>query len=105
MLMDLTYTSDQAGNSTAISDPTTLGGTTAAETQCLSYDGNRRLKSAWTPSSQKCSDAPSASSLSGPAPYWTDYQYSQGGQRTAEIQHRATADTTKTYCYKEGRPH
>lgn len=105
MLMDLNYTFDQAGNITAISDPTTLGATSSAETQCFRYDGNRRLRSAWTPTSQQCSDAPSAGSLSGPAPYWTDYTYNQGGQRTTETQHTTSGSTTTTYCYKEGRPH
>ncbi|WP_262386963.1 RHS repeat-associated core domain-containing protein [Streptomyces sp. TRM49041] len=105
MLMDLNYTFDDAGNVTAISDPTTLGGAGAAETQCFRYDGSRRLADAWTPSSQNCADPRDASALSGPAPYWTDYAYNAAGQRTAETQHKATGDTTTTYCYKEGRPH
>ncbi|GGP57366.1 hypothetical protein GCM10010287_65100 [Streptomyces variabilis] len=105
MLMDLNYTFDDAGNVTAISDPTTLGGSSAAETQCFRYDGSRRLTSAWTPSSQNCADTRSATSLSGPAPYWTDFAYNAAGQRTAETQHKAAGDTTTTYCYKEGRPH
>jgi len=105
MLMDLNYTFDQAGNVTAIADPTTLGGTSTAETQCFGYDGNRRLVQAWTPASQQCSDTPSASSLSGPAPYWTDYKYNNAGQRATEIQHATAGDTTTTYCYEEGRPH
>ncbi|MGW2280380.1 RHS repeat-associated core domain-containing protein [Streptomyces sp. NPDC001770] len=105
MLSDLNYTFDDAGNVTAIADPTTLGGTSAAETQCFTYDGQRRLKEAWTPASQKCADAPDAGSLSGPAPYWTGYTYDEAGQRTSETQHTAKGDTRTTYCYEEGRPH
>ncbi|MES5819515.1 RHS repeat-associated core domain-containing protein [Streptomyces sp. RG80] len=105
MLMDLNYTFDQAGNITAVADPATLGGTSTAETQCYGYDGNQRLVRAWTPSSQKCDDTPTATSLSGPAPYWTDYTYNSAGQRVTEVQHAASGDITTTYCYKEGRPH
>ncbi len=99
MLQELNYTYDQAGNVTAISDPATLGGTGSAETQCFAYDGYRRLVEAWTPTSQKCSDAPSASSLSGPAPYWSSYSYNDAGQRTSETVHGSTGDTKTTYCY------
>ncbi|MFG3234928.1 polymorphic toxin-type HINT domain-containing protein [Streptomyces antibioticus] len=99
MLQELNYTYDQAGNVTAISDPATLGGTGSAETQCFAYDGHRRLVEAWTPASQKCSDAQSASSLSGPAPYWSSYSYNDAGQRTSETVHSSTGDTKTTYCY------
>ncbi|MFJ9019058.1 polymorphic toxin-type HINT domain-containing protein [Streptomyces sp. NPDC102259] len=99
MLQDLNYAYDQAGNVTAISDPTLLGGTGSAETQCFTYDGHQRLAEAWTPASQKCSDAQSASSLSGPAPYWTSYSYNSAGQRTGETVHKTTGDTKTTYCY------
>ncbi|MFG2512764.1 RHS repeat-associated core domain-containing protein [Streptomyces sp. NPDC048584] len=106
MLQDLNYSYDQAGNVTSISDPTTLGGASSAEAQCFSYDGHRRLIEAWTPDSQKCSDARSASSLSGPAPYWTSYAYNKAGQRTTETTHKTTGDATSTYCYtKAGQPH
>lgn len=99
MLQDLNYTHDQAGNVTAISDPTTLGGTSTADTQCFAYDGHQRLTQAWTPSSQKCSDARSASSLSGPAPYWSSYTYNDAGQRTSETAHKSSGTTKTTYCY------
>ncbi|MGW5003475.1 polymorphic toxin-type HINT domain-containing protein [Streptomyces hydrogenans] len=105
MLQDLNYTFDQAGNITAIADPTNLGGTTAAETQCFAYDGHRRLTEAWTPTSQKCSDPRSATSLSGPAPYWTSYTYNQAGQRATETLHKSTGDTKTTYCYTGTQPH
>ncbi|MFF5932016.1 polymorphic toxin-type HINT domain-containing protein [Streptomyces hydrogenans] len=105
MLQDLNYTFDQAGNITSIADPTNLGGTTAAETQCFAYDGHRRLTEAWTPTSQKCSDPRSATSLSGPAPYWTSYTYNQAGQRSTETVHKTTGDTKTTYCYEGTQPH
>ncbi|MEU7029227.1 RHS repeat-associated core domain-containing protein [Streptomyces sp. NPDC046275] len=107
MLQALTYTYDQAGNVTSIADPTTLGGTGKAETQCFAYDGYRRLSEAWTPASQNCADTRSASTLGGPAPYWTSYTYNQGGQRQLETQHAATGDTTTTtYCYDPAKqPH
>ncbi|TFE53863.1 RHS repeat-associated core domain-containing protein [Streptomyces sp. ICN441] len=105
MLQDLNYTFDHAGNVTSIADPTTLGGTSSAETQCFSYDGHRRLTEAWTPASQKCSDARNASSLSGPAPYWSSFAYNQAGQRTQETVHKTGGDTKTTYCYKSAQPH
>ncbi|WP_329418309.1 RHS repeat-associated core domain-containing protein [Streptomyces sp. NBC_01268] len=106
MPQDLTYTADQAGNITAIADPATLGGKGKAETQCFTYDGYRRLTEAWTPASQNCTDTKDATTLSGPAPYWTSYTYNQGGQRQTETQHAATGDTTTTYCYNAAnQPH
>ncbi|MGW7169382.1 polymorphic toxin-type HINT domain-containing protein [Streptomyces sp. NPDC054884] len=106
MLQDLNYTYDQTGNVTAISDPTLLGGASSADTQCFTYDGHQRMTEAWTPASQKCSDARSASSLSGPAPYWSSYTYNQAGQRTSETVHKGTGDTKTTYCYANtAQPH
>ncbi|MFI9004984.1 RHS repeat-associated core domain-containing protein [Streptomyces sp. NPDC053541] len=107
MPQDLTYTYDQAGNVLSIADPATLGGTGKAETQCFAYDGFRRLAEAWTPASRNCSDPRSASTLGGPAPYWTSYTYNQGGQRQLETQHAASGDTTTTtYCYNPAKqPH
>ncbi|MFV0138261.1 RHS repeat-associated core domain-containing protein [Streptomyces sp. HMX87] len=105
-LQDLKYTYDQAGNITQINDATPLGGTSSAETQCFTYDGHRRLTEAWTPASHKCTDAPSASALSGPAPYWTSYTYNTAGQRTSETQHTNSATTKTTYCYtNKDQPH
>ncbi|WP_328874291.1 RHS repeat-associated core domain-containing protein [Streptomyces sp. NBC_00287] len=112
MLQDLNYRYDQSGNVTAITDPTTLGGSSSAETQCFAYDGYQRLIEAWTPSSQDCSATRSASALSGPAPYWTSYTYNDAGQRLTETQHgvgvRAGQDTERAYTYPpagEGQPH
>jgi RHS repeat-associated protein len=106
MLQDLNYTYDETGNVTAISDPTTLGGTSSPDTQCFAYDGHQRLTEAWTPASQQCADTRNASSLSGPAPYWTSYTYNDAGQRTSETTHKTSGDTKTTYCYtKSTQPH
>ncbi|MBQ1100138.1 RHS repeat-associated core domain-containing protein [Streptomyces sp. b94] len=103
---DLAYSYDQAGNVTEIRDKTTLGGTSSADTQCFTYDAHQRLTEAWTPASQKCADAPSSSTLSGPAPYWTSYSYNTAGQRTTETQHTSTTTTKTTYCYTNtSQPH
>lgn len=105
MLQDLNYTYDDAGNVTRISDPTTLGGTSAPDTQCFTYDGHRRLVEAWTPASQSCEDDRSASDLTGPAPYWTSYTYNEAGQRATETRHTSSGDTKATYCYDSEQPH
>ncbi|MFI8948899.1 HNH/ENDO VII family nuclease [Streptomyces sp. NPDC053750] len=102
---DLTYTYDQTGNVTQIRDNTTLGGTTSADTQCFTYDAHQRLTEAWTPTTD-CTGTPSATALSGPAPYWTSYTYNTAGQRTTETQHTSTATTKTTYCYTNtNQPH
>ncbi|MBZ6135484.1 polymorphic toxin-type HINT domain-containing protein [Streptomyces olivaceus] len=95
---DLTYTYDQTGNITQIRDSTTLGGTSTADTQCFTYDAHQRLTKAWTPDSQKCTDTPSTTTLSGPAPYWTSYTYNTAGQRTTATDHTSTTPRT-SYCY------
>ncbi|MGW0086565.1 polymorphic toxin-type HINT domain-containing protein, partial [Streptomyces sp. NPDC003393] len=59
-----------------------------------------------TPTSQNCADPRSATSLAGPAPYWTSYTYNNAGQRLTETQHKSTGDTKSTYCYtKPTQPH
>ncbi|WP_338683639.1 polymorphic toxin-type HINT domain-containing protein [Streptomyces acidiscabies] len=106
MLQDLNYTYDQTGNVTKISDPTLLGGSSTADTQCFVYDGYQRLTEAWTPTSQNCTDNRSAANLSGPAPYWSSYTYNTAGQRTSETVHKSTGDAKTTYCYtKTAQPH
>ncbi|MGW4551869.1 polymorphic toxin-type HINT domain-containing protein [Streptomyces violaceorubidus] len=105
-LQELNYSYDQTGNVTSISDPTTLGGTSSPETQCFTYDAHQRLTEAWTPTTQNCTDTRNATTLSGPAPYWTSYTYNTAGQRTTETEHTSTATTKTTYCYtKTDQPH
>lgn len=103
MLQATNYTYDPAGNVTSITDPTTLGGQQAADTQCFDYDGHRRLTDAWTPASGDCTDARDTDALGGRAPYWTSYTYNDAGQRTSETDH-TTADKD-TYCYTGNQPH
>ncbi|MFG2970699.1 MULTISPECIES: restriction endonuclease fold toxin [unclassified Streptomyces] len=105
-LQDLNYTYDDAGNVTAISDPTTLGGTSAADYQCFTYDGYRRLTNAWTPSTADCTTSNrTTANLGGASPYWTSYTYTDSGLRKTETTHTTSVTTTKTYCYSATKPH
>ncbi|MCX4860063.1 RHS repeat-associated core domain-containing protein [Streptomyces canus] len=105
-LQDLNYTYDDAGNVTAITDPTTLGGTSAADNQCFTYDGYRRLTNAWTPATADCSTSKrTTANLGGASPYWTSYTYTDSGLRKTETAHTTSADTTKTYCYSTTKLH
>jgi RHS repeat-associated protein len=82
---------DEAGNVLSVSD-TSRSGTDA---QCFTYDYLRRLKEAWTQNTTTCAATPTASVLGGPAPYWTSYGYDKIGNRSTEVQHDTTGDTTK----------
>jgi RHS repeat-associated protein len=105
-LQNLNYTYDDAGNVTAITDATTLGGTSAADNQCFTYDGYRRLTNAWTPSTADCSTSKrTTADLGGASPYWTSYTYTDSGLRKTETAHTTSAATTKTYCYSTTKPH
>lgn len=108
MVQDLTYSYDDAGNVTAISDTATWQGASQADHQCFGYDGHRRLTEAWTPQTADCSVAGrSTSNLGGAAPYWFSYAYDEAGQRTSETQHGASGDTTTAYSNgtATGQPH
>jgi YD repeat-containing protein len=103
--IDLTYTYDQAGNPTSIVDRPTAK---PVDAQCFSYDGLRRLSSAWTPSNGDCAPAPSVAALGGPAPYWVDYTFDAAGNRATDVSHAAAGNTTRTYTYPAAgavRPH
>ncbi|MFR9676914.1 RHS repeat domain-containing protein [Streptomyces sp. TR02-1] len=102
-LQDLNYSYDQAGNVTSVTDPITLGGQQAADTQCFDYDGHRRLTHAWTPASGNCADARDSDALGGRAPYWSSYTYNDAGQRTGETDH--VTGGKDTYCYTGAQPH
>ncbi|MEU3249919.1 polymorphic toxin-type HINT domain-containing protein [Streptomyces sp. NPDC006997] len=94
-----TFRYDEAGNVLSVSDTSRSG----TDTQCFDYDYLRRLKEAWTQPTTACADAPSATVLGGPAPYWTSYGYDKTGNRSTEVQHDVTGDTAKdvssTYAY------
>ncbi|MFF7335575.1 RHS repeat-associated core domain-containing protein [Streptomyces sp. NPDC008150] len=105
-LQELNYGYDAAGNVTHLFDPTTLGGTGAADNQCFTYDGYRRLAEAWTPATADCSDSGrAAANLGGAAPYWTSYTYTAGGLRSTETDRTATTSTGSTYCYSTTQQH
>lgn len=105
-LQELNYTYDDAGNVTAITDPTTLGGTSAADNQCFAYDGYRRLTEAWTPKTADCSaTGRTTANLGGASPYWTSYAYQDSGLRASETTHTTGGDTKKTYCYGSSQVH
>ncbi|EFH29111.1 YD repeat protein [Streptomyces sviceus ATCC 29083] len=103
---DVDYIYDATGNVKSVADK--VNGT---DTQCFSYDGYRRLTDAWTPSSNDCATAPSATALGGPAPYWTSWTYKVGGLRDTQTEHKITANTTTAYGYPAvnangaGQPH
>ncbi|MFF7290216.1 RHS repeat-associated core domain-containing protein [Streptomyces griseorubiginosus] len=100
------YVYDATGNVKSITDK--ANGT---DTQCFAYDGYRRLTEAWTPSSNDCATARSATALGGPAPYWTSWTYKPGGLRDTQTDHKATTNTTTAYGYPAvnangaGQPH
>jgi RHS repeat-associated protein len=99
-IYDLSYTYNDAGSLTAISDNPDEN--QPAETQCFDYDHLRRLTEAWTPNSGDCATAPSdAVALSGAAPYWRSYTYDPAGNRETETIHgtTGTAGTVRTYTY------
>ncbi|SEG91398.1 RHS repeat-associated core domain-containing protein [Thermomonospora echinospora] len=79
----------------------------SADRQCFTYDYAQRLTQAWTTNQANCNTAPSSSTIGGPAPYWTSYEYQGDGEktgnRTKETQHSfaggLTTDKVRTYSY------
>ncbi|MEV4675608.1 MULTISPECIES: polymorphic toxin-type HINT domain-containing protein [Actinomadura] len=82
----------------------------SADRQCFTYDYAQRLTEAWSTTNTDCTAVPTATTIGGPAPYWTSYEYDPNGNhgdkvgnRTKEIQHSfaggPTADKTRTYTY------
>ncbi|MEU5718070.1 RHS repeat-associated core domain-containing protein [Streptomyces sp. NPDC020403] len=103
---DVDYGYDASGNVKSIADKTN-----GKDTQCFAYDGYRRLTEAWTPFSNDCSTARSASTLGGPAPYWTSWTYKPGGLRDTQTEHKASGNIQTVYGYPAvnaagaGQPH
>jgi len=103
---DVHYRYDPAGNPVEINDRSTSAG----DRQCFTYDGHRRLKSAWTAKTD-CATAPSHSGVGGVAPYWKSYTYDSAGNRETATDHLASggpATTAYTYDLNSGgksRPH
>ncbi|MFC0437481.1 RHS repeat-associated core domain-containing protein [Kutzneria buriramensis] len=92
MQADTHYSYDQSGNITSIAD-TPQG--KPADVQCFALDYLQRVSEAWTPSGD-CSAAPSATALSGPAPYWQSFTYDKMGNRLTQTDHATAGDTVST---------
>lgn len=106
LVQDTTYTHDDAGNIKSIFDKATVSGASAADYQCFTYDGQRRVTEAWTPKTASCSSTGrTTANLGGPASYWKSYTYNAGGQRASEATHTTSSTTNRTYCYDSARKH
>ncbi|MFF1415397.1 RHS repeat-associated core domain-containing protein [Streptomyces sp. NPDC058289] len=106
LVQDTTYTHDDAGNVKSIFDKATVSGASAADYQCFTYDGQRRVSEAWTPKTADCaSTGRNTANLGGPASYWKSYTYNAGGQRASETTHNSSSTTNRTYCYDTSRKH
>ncbi|MFE3502138.1 ricin-type beta-trefoil lectin domain protein [Kitasatospora sp. NPDC059160] len=117
-----TYGYDQAGNITSVAELQSSGGTDQTfDVQCFRYDGLDRLAEAWTDTSgvstptagqiSHCNNPdPAPIAIGGPAPYWQSFQYNLLGDRTQQIKHDVTGDTsrdlvqTSTYQGVGGKP-
>jgi RHS repeat-associated protein len=101
---DIYYRYDKAGNPLEIDDRATSPG----DKQCFNYDGHRRLKAAWTATTD-CATTPSTSNVGGRAPYWQSFTYDTAGNRKTATNHLASGGpATTTYNYKttdQPRPH
>ncbi|WP_062352943.1 hypothetical protein [Herbidospora yilanensis] len=103
MVSDLNYGYDTAGNITSITDKANT-----TDSQCFQYDYLRRLTEAWAQGSEGCATTPAQSVVGGPAPYWTSFGNDVTGNRTSEVRHAASGDTSRTYSYPAAgasRPH
>ncbi|MER5862818.1 ricin-type beta-trefoil lectin domain protein [Kitasatospora sp. NPDC002040] len=101
------YGYDQIGRLTSASEMQSSGSVDLFnDTQCFHYDGLSRLTEAWTDTAgvsaagpgqtSHCNNATvNINSLGGPAPYWQSFQYNQLGDRTQQIRHDATGDTSR----------
>lgn len=106
LVQDTVFTQDDAGNITSIFDKATVSGASAADYQCFTYDGQRRVTESWTPKTANCdSTGRTTANLGGAAPYWKSYTYTAGGQRASETTHTSSSTTDRTYCYDTTRKH
>ena len=89
--VNLAYGYDTAGNVTSMVD----NAAGQVDAQCFRYDGLARLQVAWTDSAATCAAAaPTATTVGGVAPYWTEYDYDALGNRTAQRDKVGTVSTT-----------
>ncbi|MFG2552990.1 polymorphic toxin-type HINT domain-containing protein [Streptomyces sp. NPDC048581] len=98
---DVHYRYDLAGNPVEIEDKAT----SPTDRQCFTYDGHRRLKSAWTTTAD-CATTPSTSNVGGPGKYWQSFTYDSAGNRKTVTDHASGATTSYTYkTADQTRPH
>nr|WP_239149472.1 polymorphic toxin-type HINT domain-containing protein [Streptomyces sp. SID12501] len=98
---DAYYRYDIAGNPVEIEDKAT----SPTDRQCFTYDGHRRLKTAWTTTAD-CATAPATDNVGGPGKYWQSFSYDSAGNRKTSTDHLSGATTS--YAYKtadQPRPH
>ncbi|MEU0204784.1 polymorphic toxin-type HINT domain-containing protein [Streptomyces canus] len=98
---DVYYRYDPAGNPVEIEDKAT----SPTDRQCFTYDGHRRLKSAWSTTAD-CATAPAQANVGGPGKYWQSFAYDSAGNRKTATDHLTGATTS--YVYKtadQPRPH
>ncbi|MBV2155147.1 ricin-type beta-trefoil lectin domain protein [Kitasatospora sp. SUK 42] len=110
------YGYNPAGNLTSVSELQSSGGTDQTyDTQCFRYDGLGRLSEAWTdaqgvstPGAGQVShcnaDSVVIKWLGGPAPYWQSFQYNLLGDRTQQIRHDVTGDTSRDVTQTSSYP-
>lgn len=92
---DIHYRYDPAGNPLEIDDRATIPG----DKQCFTYDGHRRLASAWT-STADCTTEPTTANVGGIAPYWRSFTYDSAGNRKSATDHlTAGGPATTSYGY------
>ncbi|WP_345764778.1 RHS repeat domain-containing protein [Diaminobutyricibacter sp. McL0608] len=96
---DRVYSHNPVGDVTAIKTT----GAAGADSQCFSYDYLHDLTQAWTPNSNDCTAAPTATTIGGAAPYWTNYTNDPAtGNRTKVTNNPTTGSgtpTTDSYAY------
>ncbi|MBP2706098.1 type IV secretion protein Rhs [Microbispora sp. RL4-1S] len=93
---NIVYTYNPIGDITRVHDD--RDDKSAVDTQCYTYDYNRRLTEGWT-ATNECAAAPTTATVGGPAPYWQTFTYDAVGNRTSEVQHAGTGDVRRTYTY------
>ncbi|MPY62785.1 polymorphic toxin-type HINT domain-containing protein [Streptomyces spongiae] len=98
---DVYYRYDLAGNPVEIEDKAT----SPTDRQCFTYDGHRRLKTAWTTTAD-CATTPAKANVGGPGKYWQSFTYDSAGNRETATDHVTGATTSYTYkTADQPRPH
>ncbi|WP_433349410.1 HNH/endonuclease VII fold putative polymorphic toxin [Micromonospora sp. CA-111912] len=99
------YDYDASGNILKIDDNS---GARPQDTQCFTYDHQRRLTEAWTPSSYDCGTKPQVNTdVGGPAPYWQQWSFGApddpkgriGNRLTQTERGTSTGTVTTSYSY------